>query len=107
MTTVTVRHIDTCLSCYVLDHCNGDNELLLGVSVDRGTRHYQLRAALLDEWHSNCDERVPESVTDDVFRSAVLDCFSSAHPLATFDRGLDYSTEDSETCFAWFKVSWE
>jgi len=44
----SLTHVDTCLSCYVQDHCNGDNELLLGVPVDRNTRAWQLRAALLD-----------------------------------------------------------
>lgn len=109
---VYLRHIDTCLSGYVLDHCNGDSELLLGVPVDGGSTYEDVRQNLLNEWRADCSEKGAH-VTEDMFRATVDDQFSTVPDMAApFDSSLETPDEDAdddsgETCYAWFRVSWD
>jgi hypothetical protein len=103
----SLTHVDTCLSCYVQDHCNGDNELLLGVPVDRSTRAYQLRAALADELQVMGDSR--DSLDYDKAEAAIREWFKDVHPLKAFDNRLETASpeDDCELCYAWFRLEWE
>lgn len=107
--SVDVTHVDTCLSCYVQDHCNGSDELLLGVTVDGNTTYQQVRDALLDEWRTYGD-KAPDEVTDELFEAAVDEQFSTADANAVFDKSLEVPDEDAEqdgeSCMAWFRVTW-
>lgn len=100
---ISVDHIDTCLPCYVMDHCNGETELLLGVPVDRSTRYYQVRNELIDELHTLWDERIPKGA-----ESAIKSVFTRVHPFKVFDNTLDSASEyeSGESCYAWFRLSW-
>lgn len=108
---LTIRHVDTCLSCFVLDHCNGETEALVGVSVDGETTYSDLRESLLDEVNWNCD-KLPTRYTPKDVAAAVADLFEFVSDmemqfdssLAMPDREDDF---DGESCFAWFRLSWE
>lgn len=99
-------HIDTCLSDYVLDHCNGDHELLLGVAVDRASRVHQVKAALQDEI-SGADVGKP-GFDYDAAHKAVDAAFAGAHPFKAWSKSLEPSTgEDTESVYSWFRLTWE
>lgn len=100
-----IIHVDTCLPCYVLDHCNGDNEALVGVPVDRATRHWQLRESLEREIFDYCD-KIPAD-KDEELKAAIAELFAGVHPLSTFDSSLEPAADDwEESCMAWFRVTW-
>lgn len=107
--TVSIRHVDTCLSCYVLDHCNGERETLLGVPVNNGTTYEDVFLAVAAEWNE-ADlfgrEDVPGA---EAFMEALLELFTPVTKLNTlWEPSLEVSGEDDcETCFSWFRVSWE
>lgn len=102
-----ISHIDTCLSCYVLDHCNGDDELLLGVPVSRGSRMFQVRQSLRDEIEALSTDKPGFSY--DAAHAAVAEAFKGVHPLRAFDSRLEPDSDDetAETCYAWFRLSWD
>lgn len=103
-----LRHIDTCLSSYVLDHCNGDHELLLGVMVNRASRMFEVRN-LLNEEIDGLDVAKP-GFDYDAAHGAVAEAFKGVHPLKAFDRRLEPTDPDddmAECCYAWFRLSWE
>lgn len=103
---IEIRHVDTCLPDYVLDHCNGENEALIGVPVDRSTRHWQMRQDI-DLEIFNCG-KLPDSdvLPGPQIAAAIDECFSGAHPLACFDSSLDNASEHGDTCYAWFRITW-
>lgn len=112
---VYLRHIDTCLSGYVLDHCNGDNELLLGVPVDGASTHEDVRQNLLNEFRNDSSEKGAH-ISEEMFRAAVDEQFSTVPDMAApFDSTLEAERDpdeegplyESETCYAWFRVSWD
>lgn len=99
-------HVNTCLPSYVTDHCNGDNEMLVGVPVYRSTRIWQMRQDLADEIHAYGD-KLPEDLPDSIVDAAIAECFAGAHPLAAFDSRLEPEDEDDgESCYAWFRFTW-
>jgi len=104
---LSISHVDTCLPCYVQDHCNGDSEMLLGVAVDRSSRNHQVRDSLIDEAR-NYGDKLPESISDDEVKAAIIDLFKRAHPFGTFERGLDRAADDDsgESAYAWFRFTW-
>jgi hypothetical protein len=107
---VSIRHVDTCLSCYVLDHCNGEHELLIGVHVDSASTIADVKAAVLDEWRAGDDYGLSDPPSEAEFAEAVNEAFASADPAALFDSRLDPREEAddcSESCQAWFRLSWE
>jgi hypothetical protein len=101
-----ITHVDTCLPCYVLDHCNGDDEQLIGVAVSRGSRVHHVRAELLNEILAYGD-KVPEGITEADIVAAVTDCLKGLHPFAAWDSSLNADDESGESCYAWFRLSWE
>ena len=106
---VTLYHVDTCLPCYVLDHCNGETEELVGVYVDASTRNHEVSAALLEELATNCD-KLAEAGLESAARDAVAEAFEGLHPLACFGRMLPSRAECAEAeeaPQAWFRFSWE
>ncbi len=103
-----LTHIDTCLSSYVLDHCNGDHELLLGVPVTLASRMYMVRDDLQREING-LDVAKP-GFDYDAAHGAVAEAFKGVHPLKTFDRRLEPADPDddmAESCYAWFRLSWD
>ena len=105
---LTIRHVDTCLPCFVLDHCNGETEALVGVTVDGSTTYADLREALESEirW----TER-PESLPVTDLCAAIDDLFANVSDMSkTFDSTLEQPEADDdgvgESCFAWFRMSW-
>lgn len=105
MASISITHVDTCLSCYVLDHCNGDNETLLGVPVDSSSRVWNVIDGVMEELAN--DERIPDWVSERMIDEAIKDLRNGAHPFKTFDKSLEPNKENSETCFAWFRVTWD
>lgn len=129
---VSIRHVDTCLSSFVLDHCNGERETLLGVPVDGSTTRAAVKAGLLDEWRRAPGKEGEPSEED--FRAALDEQFSTVSDMsAAFDSSLDAPADleeagdeeseeeppappadyfpdvdftGGETCYAWFRVSW-
>lgn len=103
-----LTHIDTCLSDFVLDHCNGDHELLLGVPVTLASRMYDVRNDLQSEING-LDTDKP-GFDYDAAHAAVAEAFKGVHPLKTFAPSLERSDPNddmAETCYAWFRLSWE
>lgn len=106
--TVTVRHVDTCLSCYLQDHHNREGECLIGIHVDRSSRVHTVKRDLLDAMN-NVDSTFPEDMTDAEIKAAVVEAFQGAHPLKTWDNSLEPRSEDDagEMVQAWFLFQWE
>lgn len=109
--TLTIRHVDTCLSCYVLDHCNGETETLVGVPVTCETSFSDLREGLESEIRWTAQQ--PEGVTVADLHAALDDLFANVSDMSkSFDSSLEQpeAYEDDggvgETCFAWFRMSW-
>jgi hypothetical protein len=102
-----VRHIDTCLSDYVLDHCNGDSELLIGVPVDRASRVYSVKRALHDEIELRAADYGKPGFDYAAAHAAIDEAFAGTHPLKAWDSSLEPSDEDGETCYSWFRFDWE
>jgi hypothetical protein len=106
---MNLHHVDTCLPCFVLDHCNGANEELVGVYVDSGTRYYAVKAALLETLASHCD-KIAAVGQEQAARDAIEQAFEGVHPFEVFDRGLPSRAECEEALDAlqaWFRFSWE
>ena len=108
---LTIRHVDTCLSCYVTDHCNGETEALVGVPVDCTTTYGNLLDALDSEIRWSVD--MPEGVTSDDLRAALAELFEPVPCMAKiFDSSLEqpeaYGDDGGvgDLCYAWFRLSW-
>ncbi len=107
--SVSLRHVDTCLPCYVQDHCNGDDECLVGVPVARRDRVWHVRQCLEFDVLRGASDSFPADMPDDVILAAIADAWRGAHPLKAWDRSLepDNSEDMGESCYAWFRFSWE
>lgn len=115
MTTMTLRHVDTCLGCYLLDHHNRPGELLLGVPVDGATTLTEVRTQLESEISAACID----GFDYDAARAAVAEQWSTvADASVPFDASLDSDEADDdmtdsgiddagESCQAWFVLSWD
>lgn len=106
--TLTIRHVDTCLPSFVLDHCNGETEALVGVPVYGSTTYASLRDDLRIDAYECVD--LPPDVTRQDISGAIDDLFSDVSDMSKlFDPSLDPATDDEqdEHCYAWFLVSWE
>ena len=103
-----LQHTDTCLPCYVQDHCNGENERLLGVYVDGLTTYGEVRNALHDEMKGR---DMPRGFDWEAAAIAIDEAFSTVDLDDIFDPALDLPDEESdeyrESCYAWFRLSWE
>lgn len=107
--SVSCRHVDTCLPCYVQDHCNGDDECLLGVPVTGSDRVWHVRQCLeFDAMRGGADS-FPDDMSDAAILAAIADAWRGAHPLKAFDSSLERATDDDmgESCYAWFRFTWE
>ena len=107
MANLTITHVDTCLSCYLLDHHNGDAELLLGIPVDGRTLVRDMPDMLRDELNA-CDWDIPDDAfTNEEFEQALKDCFAAADKRKRFDPTLEIAADDcDEWCYAWFLLEW-
>jgi hypothetical protein len=106
---MNLHHVDPCLPCYVLDHCNGATEELVGVYVDSSTRYHEVKTALLDTLASHCD-KIAEAGKEQAARAAIEEAFRGVHPFKVFDRRLPSRAECGEAFDvpqAWFSFSWE
>lgn len=103
--TMEIQHIDTCLSCYVLDHCNGDNELLLGVYVSSASRVYDVKREAHEELErSDCDK---PGFDYDAAHAAIDVAFAGVHPFKTWDTMIESDPDDvGESVYSWFRLSW-
>lgn len=102
-----LTHIDTCLPCYLLDHCNRDNEMLLGVAVSGNTTNEEVKEALLQELHAR-DFHV--EVEYDACRKAIEEEFYPPESMGRlFDSTLDtpMQGDTDEHVYAYFRLSWE
>jgi hypothetical protein len=107
--TLSLTHVDTCLACYLTDHCNGDDEVLFGVEVWRETTHGELKEGLIGEFLGSCDERL-DDVAEEAFRAVVEAEFSGCDLTKPFDPSLDPLTEEDDggdPCVAWFRLDIE
>ena len=104
--TVDVSHVDTCLPDYVLDHCNGDDELLVGLSL--GTSAEEAADSIAEECGNS--DKVPAELSHEAIREAAA--ATCAHvDLRYIDSDgnpCDEAPEDrdSEEPQAWFRVTW-
>lgn len=108
---VSLKHIDTCMSCYLTDHHNRDSELLYGAYVDGSTTYADIRGELDNGFRSAFDD-IPDHVTDDMIKQAIADCFANVTDTsALFDASLEIPDQDSdfdgEPCQAWFLFTWD
>ena len=100
--------MDTCLACYVTNHCNGTNEELVGVYVDAGMRNYEVKKELLAALASRCD-KITKAGLESRARAAIETRFEGLHPLACFGRFLPSRADCAQaedTPQAWFRFSW-
>jgi hypothetical protein len=122
----TLTHTDTCLSCYVLDHMNGDNEMLLSASVDGDSTYADVKSELLLNLNESSEEK--PGFDYDKATAAIAYWFEGVEPTKLFDVSLesapkeaDYGSDDlfedaqnaydeaseaSESCYAWFRLAW-
>lgn len=103
--SVTLSYMDTCLSCYVLDHCNGEGELLVGVPVD-GTTTVQ---EVIDGIWGGLSYMSYEP-TDYEVKAAISAAFAARQPGEVFESSLSTDADDrasDEGPQAWFRLSWE
>lgn len=105
--TLEIAHVDTCLSDYVLDHCNGDDEQLFGVHVDGATRVYTVKSDLASEIRAYGD-KLPEEINDEQVAAAIAETFRGAHPFRAFAPSCERVDDDfsGEIAQAWFRASW-
>lgn len=106
---INIEHVDTCLSCYVLDHCNGDDETLIGVAVDGKSTYASVKS---DLWEEICNNYrlFPEDMRDIEIRIAINALFEPVTDLsAYFDPSLENTEEDEmgDMPCAWFRFTWE
>lgn len=101
-----VSHVDTCLPCYVLDHCNGDDEALFGVPVSGSDRLYHVKRALKDEVRATGD-KIPERYSDADVNAAIDEVFRGFNPFKVFDSSLETANEYGESVYAWFRITWD
>lgn len=109
--TLSIHHVGTCLPCFVLDHCNGDDEALIGIPVDGSTTSVDLKNSVIADLWLQCD-KLPERYDRAAIFAAADDCFASVRdPSKPFDSSLENpdTAEEvfGESVFAWFRVSWE
>ena len=105
---LVIQYVETCLPCYVNDHCNGDDELLLGVSVTPRMSAREVWQGLCDEWRNNGD-KAPAEYTDSQFCTESLRIFTLDGFDKPFAPNLEVPDEDDDTHEwpqAWFRVSW-
>lgn len=106
----TCTHVDTCLPCYLLDHMNGDNEMLLGVPVDGDSTFEMVRADLQAELgYSTIDKPGFDFYLAQI---AIDSAFLEHAGDDPFDPSLDVMSEadveaDVEAPQAWFRIAWE
>ena len=105
--TLEVTHLDTCLPCYLTDHCNGFGETLLSVPVDGSTTYGEV----LDALRAEADlASVPDDVGTRALHSAIMECFADAKMADKFDSSIEEPSEDDDesgdSCHAYFRVSW-
>lgn len=106
--SLKITHVDTCLSCFVLDHCNGDNEALFGVYVDSSSRMYSVKERLMEEI-LNMGDKIPDEISNYQVAAAIAECFAGVHPFKAFDSSLERASGEDcgEACQAWFRLDWE
>jgi hypothetical protein len=105
---MNLSHIDTCLPCYVQDHCNGESEELFGVDVCAATRVWEVKADLIAAVEGHGD-KIAEAGKDAEAIAAIHDWFKGLHPLARFGRLLPTRKELAEADDwpqAWFRFRW-
>jgi len=110
------HHIDTCLSCYLLDHHNRDGELLLGVYVDGSMTVGQVLANLVADfgevaWHLGESRK---GYDDDKAFTALGRLINENADVKDklFDSSLETPTNDDDLdggdyCQAWFLLTWD
>jgi len=106
-----IRLIDTCLASYVLDHCNGPNELLIGIPVWRESCNVDVKNDLLCGIRDS--EFEPEDkpgFDDDAAKAAVESYFAEADPAAPWPPSIHVEAsnddDDGEAPCSWFRLSW-
>lgn len=104
MPTITCRHVDTCFSDYLYDRHNRPGEALVGVSIHRNTRCWQVKRDLL--WDAYRNDALP--FEDDVIRAAVDETLRGLHPLARIFPNADGSRDDDDNLpCAWFLFTYD
>ena len=100
-----IQHIDTCLPCYLQDHCNGGNAQLLCVAVDSAMRMHHVLAELIQEIEHNGD-KIPEG-RDAEAVAAARELFKGVHPFRVFDPYCGRGDEYDDMCYAYFRLTWK
>jgi len=102
---ITISHVDTCLPCYVQDHCNGPTELLVGVYVDGNTLVQTVVESLSQEL--NGADKIPAGITEAQINAAILEELPAGTMGDAFDSSLEAADDDDgEGPQAWFHVTW-
>jgi hypothetical protein len=112
--SVSTRFIDICTSDYVLDHCNGDNECLIGVSVGHDTKWESLLDDVMSEvWQQ---DKIPADVSDDMIKAEIeSDVMRASNVVGSMTASgvFDNHDEDDEADYvdsdsmAWFRITWQ
>jgi hypothetical protein len=105
--------VDVCLSSFLTDHCNSDNEILIGAYVDGSTPLAEVQSQLLSELNDSGFDRRPNMDADKA-AEAVKALFAGHDDMSRpFDASLEVLDEEEaetmggdEMCQAWVRVSW-
>lgn len=109
MHTIQMRHIDTCTSDYVLDHCNGEHETLVGIAVDGSMTYGQVKAALVRELETNDDARLltlDEAALIEAATSQFVPMLDNEPFAPGAQLELEEGDTEGDTIFAWFRFQW-
>ena len=103
-----ITYIDTCPMEFLTDHCNGDNETLIGVRVDNTTTIDQLSGLL--EIECILQSQIPEHIPDGPIMHAIAKAIYALP--ATDDTELaapflpDIGVDGFDGATMWFRAAW-
>lgn len=107
---ISARFIEICTSDYVLDHCNGDDECLIGVSLAADMKESDILDSATDE--AGMHDKIPAGITCANIRTALESpCSAVSQTLAGmvacghFDEDSDAPYADIEA-LAWIRITW-
>jgi hypothetical protein len=107
---ISLSLMDVCTPDYLLNHCNGDSEMLLAVAVDGATTLQEVMSELESEFRSDTSGKLPD-VTDEMFAAAVAELPApGTTPESIFDPGLELPNDADdcgESVYAYFRLSVE
>lgn len=99
-----LRHVDTCLPCYLQDHHNRDGETLFSAAIDGNTTFAMVHDMVLAEFDAR---EMPDGFDYYSASLTIAKYFERYDRDAFFDGSLDVPDPDlddcsSDSCYAYF-----